>query len=91
MNNIRDLRVRNNLSIIELSKMLGISRQHMYDLQNGKRRLNEDHLEKLCEIFEVSYNDILKPNFASITIKYSAKTTEKELKELTEKLKNQSK
>ncbi len=59
MNNIRALRKRLNFKVSELADSLGITPKHLYDLETGKRRLNEAHIRKLSEIFDVSATEIL--------------------------------
>lgn len=59
MNNIRELRKRLNFKVADLANILEITPKHFYDLETGKRRLNETHIRKLSETFGVSASEIL--------------------------------
>lgn len=62
MNRIRELRIKRNVTGPELAKKLNITTAYLYDLEKGKRRLNEDILKKLAEIFGVSVDYLLGSN-----------------------------
>lgn len=59
MNRIKELRLERRLSGPKLADMLGISTQYLYDLERGERRLNDELIRKLVEIFGVSADEIL--------------------------------
>ncbi|QGP93430.1 helix-turn-helix protein [Neomoorella glycerini] len=59
MNRIRELREAKGISGTKLAEMLGISPQHLYDLEKGKRRLNETFINRLTEIFNVTSDYLL--------------------------------
>lgn len=59
MNRIRELREKMGLTGSELAQRIGISAQHVYDLERGKRRLNETLIKKLCQVFNVSSDYLL--------------------------------
>ncbi|HHW39931.1 MAG TPA: helix-turn-helix transcriptional regulator [Syntrophomonadaceae bacterium] len=59
MSRIRELRKRYNISAEELAEKLNISVPYLYDIENKRRRLNEDLINKLCMIFEVSADYLL--------------------------------
>jgi transcriptional regulator with XRE-family HTH domain len=59
MSIIRDLRKNKKISVEKLADLMGISTGYLYDLEKGRRRLNEDLLIKLCGIFNVSANCLL--------------------------------
>lgn len=59
VNRIKELRLERRLSGPKLADMLGISTQYLYDLERGERRLNDELIRKLVEIFGVSADEIL--------------------------------
>lgn len=59
MSRIRELRKQHNISAEELAEKLNISVPYLYDIENKRRRLNEDLINKLCKIFEVSADYLL--------------------------------
>jgi len=59
MNRIRKLRKQKGISVPKLAEMLNITPKHFYDLETGKRRLHEDIIKKLAEIFNVSTDYLL--------------------------------
>lgn len=59
MNRIKELRNQRKLSGPKLASMLNISAQYLYDLEKGERRLNDELIRKLMDIFEVSADYIL--------------------------------
>lgn len=60
-NKLRELRERSGKSGIEIANHLGISPQYYYDLETGRgnKRLNEDLLIKLADVFGVSIDYLL--------------------------------
>lgn len=58
-NRIRELREAWGMTGGELAELLGISVTYLYDLEKGVRRLNEELILKLCEVFGVSADYIL--------------------------------
>jgi transcriptional regulator with XRE-family HTH domain len=59
MNRVRQLREERRMSGYELAELLNLSHQQVYDLEKGKRRLNEDTLRALSKIFSVTTDYIL--------------------------------
>lgn len=59
MNRIRELRRQRGISASKLAEMLHITPKHLYDLETGKRRLHEDVLTQLAQIFNVSIDYLL--------------------------------
>lgn len=59
MNNLRNLRIQKNLSLRQLSKIVGITHATLQLLESGKRKFNEDHLYKLCDYFQCSTDRML--------------------------------
>lgn len=58
-NRILELRNEKGISGAKLAEMLGISPQYLYNLEKGTKRLNEDILVKLAEVFNTSTDYIL--------------------------------
>jgi len=59
MNRIRELRKEKAISAQRLAEMLHITPKHLYDLETGKRRLHEDVIKRLADIFAVSTDYLL--------------------------------
>lgn len=58
-NRIRKLREINKLSGTKLATMLEISPQYLYGLEKGERRLNEELIIQLAQIFGVTTDYLL--------------------------------
>lgn len=56
---VRELRKEKGLSGIQISSQLGISVQHLYDIEKGKRRLNTLLAVRLAEMLDVSTDYLL--------------------------------
>lgn len=56
---IREVRKSKDLSGISLAKMLGISPQHYYDIERGKRTLSAELAVRLADYFSVSLDYLL--------------------------------
>jgi len=56
---IRELRNKQKISGTKVAEKLGVSPQYFYDLEKGKRRLNETLILQLSEIFEVTPDYLL--------------------------------
>ncbi|MGB9879357.1 MAG: helix-turn-helix domain-containing protein [Anaerolineae bacterium] len=62
MNRIRELREASGISGRKLARMIGISPQHLNELEKGRKRLNETLIVKLCRVFNVSSDYLLGIN-----------------------------
>lgn len=58
-NRLRQLRNEKRLSGIFVANELGVTPQYYYDLEVGRRRLNEDMLKKLANLYDASIDYIL--------------------------------
>lgn len=58
-NRLRQLRTEKKVGVEEIAEKLNISTQYYYDLETGRRRLNEDILLQLADFFGVSTDYIL--------------------------------
>lgn len=59
MNNLREWRKSKNLKAETLAKILNITTPHYYDLETGRKRINEDYLKILADTYKVSLGYIL--------------------------------
>ncbi len=59
MSRLRDLRKKQKMTAEKMAEILGISVPYLYDLENGRRRLNQDLLNKIRDKFGVSADYIL--------------------------------
>ncbi len=59
MNNLRKLRRMQELTQAELGNLIGLSRQHIYNLEKGKNELTESMIRKICEVLECTADELL--------------------------------
>ena len=59
MNRLKQLRLEKNLSMRELSDKVGINYTTFSALENEKRPFNLDHLTRLSQFFDCSFDYIL--------------------------------
>ena len=57
-NNVKNLREVNNMSVVELANLLGITRQNLYKIEKGERGISLILQEKLCNIFKCNIADL---------------------------------
>ncbi|WP_303883871.1 helix-turn-helix domain-containing protein [Acetomicrobium mobile] len=57
--NLKLIRVKRDISQMELSKALGIAQGHYSNIESGKRQLSLRLLAKICEMFGVNPSDII--------------------------------
>ena len=72
MNNLKKLRLQNNLTLKELSKKVNIVTSTISCLENGKRQFTQEHLEILSKFFECSTDYLLGKTDNRNTIKVVA-------------------
>jgi HTH-type transcriptional regulator, competence development regulator len=58
-NRLKKLRKHKGISGVEIAERLGVTPQHYYRYERGEQRLNEDTIEQLARIFNVSADYIL--------------------------------
>ncbi|MBN3406364.1 transcriptional regulator [Clostridium botulinum] len=56
---LKDLRIESGLKARKVAEYLGISREHLYNLEKGKYKLDKLKLEKLCEVYCKGADEIL--------------------------------
>lgn len=55
---LKKLRKESGLKVNKIAEVLGVSREHYYQLENGNTKLTNDKIEKLSKLFNVSYQYI---------------------------------
>ena len=60
--NIKQLRIENNMSVKELSQKTGIRIPYLYKIEQGKAYgvCIEKHLYKICCVFKIKMSDLFK-------------------------------
>ena len=60
--NIKQLRIENNMSVKELSQKAGIRIPYLYKIEQGKAYgvCIEKHLYKICCVFKIKMSDLFK-------------------------------
>lgn len=58
-NNVRMLRLRNDMTQLQLGEKLGLSFQQVQKYERGKNRLNGEKLQQIAEIFGVSIPSLM--------------------------------
>lgn len=56
---IKELRVEKEMSQLELSKLIGLSRTSIVNIESGRHNISIINLNKFCEIFECKSSQIL--------------------------------
>ncbi len=81
MNRLKAIRIAKNMSGIDVAEEINITPQYYYELEKGKKRLNEDLLRKLAALFDCTIDHILnfsppsQPDLSTITEKVSETPT----------------
>lgn len=73
MDNYTDLKIdpatlraaRGDRSPSEIAKKLGISYQYLWMIESGKRGISGDILARMCLLYEVTIEDLLRGNIFS--------------------------
>jgi transcriptional regulator with XRE-family HTH domain len=58
--NIREIREKAGLSMVDVAEKLNVTPQYIWSIENGRRRIYLDLLEKLARLFGVTVADFLK-------------------------------
>lgn len=56
---LKSIREKNHYSLADVGNRLGITRNGYHHYERGRRSIPLDMLEKFCDIFNVSYLDVL--------------------------------
>ncbi len=70
MNNIFKLRKKLNLDQKTLAEQTGFSRSYLGALENGRKRLNEDSIQKISKALGVNPEDLIKDDDKSLDFLY---------------------
>lgn len=60
---IKQLRVRNNLTLTQLAARLGLDSANLSKIENNKREFDEKRLERLASIFELNIENVKNEYF----------------------------
>ena len=58
-NNLKKIRKKRNIKVVDIIEYLDISHPYYYDLEKGLKRLNEDMLNKLASFYDVTTDYLL--------------------------------
>jgi len=67
-NKVKELRERMGLNQTQIASFLGVDQSYISKCEKGERQFNVDLLEKLCNLFGCSMNDMLNTNLAVETM-----------------------
>lgn len=60
--NIKELRVKNNLTQEEFSEKIGISIQGLSNIERNRYQPNSETVDKICNAFKITPSELLLPN-----------------------------
>lgn len=63
MKKLKELRLKNNLSIVEMSRLIGISPTYYWQIENKDRRLYYELAVKISKVFKLKPDDIFYEEF----------------------------
>ena len=79
MNRLKELRIEKGLTQEKLAKKIGINRTTIAKIESGDRDLTLDHIQRMSDFFNVSYDYILgKSNERTNTIQVIDMTNAKD-------------
>lgn len=58
INKVKYYRIKNNYSVQELAEKIGVTRQHLNQVDCGKCNLTDKVAVKLSEVFDVTVDDL---------------------------------
>jgi len=64
--NLTFLRDKNNLSVIELAKRCGVTRQAIYQLESGKNWISLPLIVALCKFYKIEQHELFQFDAARI-------------------------
>jgi len=65
MNNLKNVRVKNGISMQQMADILNISKTFYWQLENKKRRLSYDMAVRIADIFTLKPDDLFYNDFKS--------------------------
>lgn len=60
--NVKFLRAKKGLTLDELGTLLGVTRQRVWSIENGKTWTSVETLQKLSKIFKIEETDLFDPD-----------------------------
>lgn len=61
--NLKKLRESNDWSLVDLGKITGLSKQSIWNFENGERFPSSEALALLAKAFKIEETDLFDPNF----------------------------
>lgn len=58
--NLTNLRASSGLSVIEVAKLCGVTRQGIYHLESGEKWISLPLIEKLCSIYNIEQHELFQ-------------------------------
>lgn len=62
MNKLKELRIKNNLTVEKMAKLVGISYTYYWQIENGKRNLYYSLAIKIAKVFNLKPDNIFFDN-----------------------------
>ena len=59
---IKQLREEQNLTLEQLADMVGTDRQHIWNIEAGRKNITLDYLDKIAEALKVSQSEFINTN-----------------------------
>ena len=59
---IKQLREDQNLTLEQLADMVGTDRQHIWNIEAGRKNITLDYLDKIAEALKVSQSEFINTN-----------------------------
>lgn len=70
-NNLKELRLKKDLTQLQLSDILDINRSTVYDYEKNRSFPNLDVLLKISDFFNVSLDELIKKDFTNVYLNYN--------------------
>jgi len=58
-NRLKEVRMKNGMTAAKVGEVLGVGYKYIYELEKGRRRLHDEAIVKLCNLFQVSSDYLL--------------------------------
>lgn len=63
--NVKFLRTKKGLTLDEMGTLLGVTRQRVWSIENGKTWTSIETLQKLSKLFKIQETDLFDPDLES--------------------------
>ena len=63
MKKLKELRIKNNINIVQMAKLVGISPTYYWQIENKTRRLYSELAVKISSVFKLKPDDIFYNEF----------------------------